>query len=165
MHYRSLVSSACLIGAGLVLCSPALAADDASAACNATNTAYLAAVPTGDPAKMAAVYAPDGEFVTPWGVTSGRDELIKSYASYMKAGDKQTDTLTSLRMIGGVGVCSGSFAFTPASGGAASNGYYTKVVGKVGGEWKILNLTYNFAAPRARQRSRIHARRRRTLQR
>jgi uncharacterized protein (TIGR02246 family) len=146
MHYQSLVSSTCLIGAALVLCGPARAADDASAACNATNTAYLAAVPTGDPAKMAAVYAPDGEFVTPWGVTSGRDELIKFYASFMKPGDKQTDTLTSLRMIGTVALCTGSFAFVPASGDA-SKGNWTKVAGKVGGEWKILNLTYNFAAP------------------
>ena len=146
MHYPSLVSSACLIGAGLVLCGPARAADDASAACNATNTAYLAAVPTGDPAKMAAVYAPDGEFVTPWGVTSGRDELIKFYASFMKPGDKQTDTLTSSRMIGDVGAVHRQFHLR-AGLGRRSKGYYTKVVGKVGGEWKILNLTYNFAAP------------------
>ena len=33
MHYQSLVSSACLIGAGLVLCGPARAADDAAAIC------------------------------------------------------------------------------------------------------------------------------------
>ena len=98
MHCQSLVSSACLIGAGLMLCGPARAADDAAAGCNATNTAYLAAVPTGDPAKMAAVYAPDGELVTPWGLMAGRDAIIKYYASYMKAGDKQTDTLTSLRI-------------------------------------------------------------------
>ncbi len=146
MHYPSLVSSACLIGAGLLLCGPARAADDASAGCNATNTAYLAAVPTGDPAKLAAVYAPDGEFVTPWGLMAGRDAIIKYYASYMKAGDKQTDTLTSSRLIGDVALCTGEFTFTPASGDA-SKGYWTKLAGKVGGEWKILNLTYNFAAP------------------
>ena len=109
MHYPSLVSSACLIGAGLLLCGPARAADDASAGCNATNTAYLAAVPTGDPAKLAAVYAPDGEFVTPWGLMAGRDAIIKYYASYMKAGDKQTDTLTSSRLIGDVALCTGDF--------------------------------------------------------
>ena len=43
--------------------------------------------------------------------------------------------------------CTGTFNFTPASGGAASKGNWTKVAGKVGGEWKILNLTANFAAP------------------
>jgi hypothetical protein len=146
MHYQTLVSSACLIGAVLVLGGTARAADDASAACNATNTAYLAAVPTGDPAKMAAVYAVDGEYVTPWGVAAGRDALIKLYASFMKPGDKQADTLTSSRSIGDAALCTGEFTFTPASGDA-SKGYWTKVAGKVGGEWKILNLTYNFAAP------------------
>jgi uncharacterized protein (TIGR02246 family) len=146
MHYRSLVSCACLTGAALTLCGPARAADDSAAGCNATNTAYLAAVPTGDPAKMATVYAPDGELVTPWGLMAGRDAIIKYYASYMKAGDKQTDTLTSLRMIGDVALCTGTFTFAPASGDA-NKGNWTKVAGKVGGEWKILNLTYNFEAP------------------
>ena len=146
MHYPSLLSSACLMGASLMLCGPARAADDAAAGCNATNTAYLAAVPTGDPAKLAAVYAPDGEFVTPWGLMAGRDAIIKYYASYMKAGDKQTDTLTSSRLIGDVALCTGTFNFAPASGDA-SKGNWTKVAGKVGGEWKILNLTFNFMAP------------------
>jgi hypothetical protein len=146
MLYQSLVSSACLIGAGLLLCGPARAADDAKTACNATNNAYLAGVPSGDPAKMAAVYAADGEYVTPWGVAAGRDALIKFYASFMKLGDKQADTLTSARSIGDAALCTGEFTFTPASGDA-TKGYWTKIAGKVGGEWKILNLTYNFAAP------------------
>ena len=103
-------------------------------------------MPTGDPAKLAAVYAPDGELVTPWGLMAGRDAIIKYYASYMKAGDKQTDTLTSSHLIGDVALCTGTFAFAPASGDA-SKGNWTKVAGKVGGEWKILNLTFNFAAP------------------
>jgi uncharacterized protein (TIGR02246 family) len=146
MHYRSLASSACMISAGLTLCGPTHAADDAAAICKATSGAYVAAVPAGDPAKMAAVYAPDGEFVTPWGVMAGRDAIIKYYASYVKAGDKQVDTLTSSRLIGDLALCTGSFTFAPASGDA-SKGNWTKVAGKVGGEWKILNLTFNFAAP------------------
>jgi uncharacterized protein (TIGR02246 family) len=147
MHYPSLVYSACLIGAGLVLCGPASAADDAAAICKTTAAAYNAAVPTGDPAKMAAVFAPDGEFVTPWGLMAGRNAITKYYASYMKAGDKQIDSFTSSRLIGDVALCTGTFNFEPASGGAASKGNWTKVSGKVGGEWKILNLTANFAAP------------------
>jgi uncharacterized protein (TIGR02246 family) len=141
------VSSAGLICAVLLLCGPARAGDDAAAACDATNKAYLAAVPSGDVAKMAAVFAPDGELVTPWGLSAGRDAITKYYASYMKAGDKQTDTLTSLRMIGDAALCTGTFNFAPASGDAANKGNWTKVAGKVGGEWKILNLTYNFASP------------------
>ena len=65
----------------------------------------------------------------------------------MKPGDKQVDTLTSARMIGDVALCSGGWTFTPASSASGEKGFFIKVVGKVGGEWKILNLTYNFAAP------------------
>ena len=144
MHCQTLVSSACLIGAGLTLCTPTRAAEDAAAICKATSGAYVAA--TGDPAKMAAVYATDGEFVTPWGVIAGRDALIKFYASFMKPGDKHADTFTSSRSIGVAILCTGDFTFTPATGDV-SKGYWTKLAGKVGGDWKILNLTYNFAAP------------------
>jgi hypothetical protein len=147
MRYRSPVSSFCLISAALMLCGPAHAADDVAAICNAAISAYGTAATTGDPAKMAAVYAPDGELVSPYGVAAGHDALVKSYASFMKPGDKDIDTLTSSHMIGDVALCSGGYTFTPASGGSASNGFWTKVVGKVGGEWKILNLTYAPAAP------------------
>jgi uncharacterized protein (TIGR02246 family) len=122
------------------------AANDAVAICKTTAAAYNTAVPTGDPAKMAAVFAPDAELVTPWGLMAGRDAIIKYYASYMKAGDKQIDTFTSSRLIGDIALCTGTFNFAPASGDA-NKGNWTKVAGKVGGEWKILNLTYNFAAP------------------
>jgi uncharacterized protein (TIGR02246 family) len=147
MHYRSLFSSSFLIGAGLVLCGPAQAADDATTICNAAISAYGAAAATGDPAKMAAVYAPDGEVVSPYGFVAGRDALIKMYASFMKPGDKEVDTATSARMISDGALCTGGFTFTPASATSGEKGFWTKVVGKVGGEWKILNLTYATAAP------------------
>jgi SnoaL-like domain len=102
MHYQSLFSSCCLIGAGLVLCGQAHAADDATTAYNAAISAYGAAAATGDPAKMAAVYAPDGEVVSPYGFIAGHDALGKFYASFMKPGDKEVDTSTSARMIGDV---------------------------------------------------------------
>ena len=145
MVYR-LISASCLMTAGVILCGSAHAGDDAAAICNAMDSAYVAAAATGDPVKMAAVYAPDGELVTPFGVVAGGDALVKTYASFMKPGDKQVDALTSSRMIGGVALCSGGFTFTPASGDA-NKGYYTKVVGKVGDDWKIHALTYNFATP------------------
>jgi ketosteroid isomerase-like protein len=147
MHCRSLVSSVWLIGAGLVLCGQAHAADDATAICKAAISAYGAAATTGDPAKMAAVYAPDSEVVSPYGFVAGHDALVKMYASFMKPGDKEVDTSTSARMIGDVALCTGGFTFTPASGKSGSTGFWTKVVGKVGGEWKILNLTYAYPAP------------------
>jgi uncharacterized protein (TIGR02246 family) len=145
MDYR-LISSSCLISAGVMLCGAAHAAD-ATAACNAAISAYGAAAASGDPAKMAAVYAPDGENVSPYGFVAGHDALVKMYASFVKPGDKSVDTLTSARMIGDVALCTGGNTFTPASGASGQKGFWTKAVGKVGGEWKILNLTYATAAP------------------
>jgi ketosteroid isomerase-like protein len=130
-----------------MLCGPAHAADDAAAICNAAISAYGTAATSGDPVKMAAVYAPNGELVSPYGVVAGHDALVKNYASFMKPGDKDVDTLTSSRMIGDVVLCTGGSTFTRASGGSGEKGFWTKVAGKVGGEWKILNLTYAVAAP------------------
>ena len=133
--------------AGLVFCGQAHAADDATTACNAAISAYGAAAATGDPAKMAAVYAPNGEVVSPYGFLAGHDALVKFYASFMKPGDKEVDTSTSARMICDVALCTGGYTFTPASATSGEKGFWTKVVGKVGGGWKILNLTFMTAAP------------------
>src|SRR5882757_29412 len=111
------------------------------------SAAYGAAAASGDPAKMAAVYAPDGENVSPYGFVAGHDALVKMYASFVKPGDKSVDTLTSARMIGDIALCTGGNTFTKASTTSGEKGFWTKVVGKVGGEWKILNLTYASAAP------------------
>ena len=147
MLHRHSVFSYWLIGASLMLCAPAHAVDDATAACNAAMNAYGAAAASGDPDKMAAVFAPDGEQVSPWGFVAGHDALVKAYAPSMKPGDKEVDTLTSARVIGDMALCTGGWTFTPVAGASAMNGAWTKVIGKVGGEWKILNLTYNVAAP------------------
>jgi hypothetical protein len=147
MHCRSLISSAGLIGAGIMPCGLAHATDDATAICNGAITAYGDGIASGDPAKLAAVYAPDGELVSPYGAVAGHDALVKTFASYLKPGDKGVDTLTSARMVGDLALCSGGYTFTPASGASGEKGFWTKVVGKVGGQWKILNLTYTVAAP------------------
>ena len=124
-------------------------AEDANAICKASMDAYGVATASGDAAKLAAVYAPDGELVGPYGIVQGRDALIKMFASYMKAGDKDEDTLTSARMIGDVALCTGGYTYTPAAAGSTDEkGFWTKVAGKVGGEWRILNLSY---APVAKQ--------------
>ena len=92
MLQRNLLFSCYLIGTGLMLCGPAQAADDAAAICNAAVSAYAAAAASGDPVKMAAVFAPDGELVSPYGFLVGHDALFKFYASFMKPGDKDVFT-------------------------------------------------------------------------
>ncbi|MGA7809231.1 YybH family protein [Bradyrhizobium sp.] len=136
-----------MIGAGLMLCGPAHAADDAAAICNAAISAYGAAGASGDPGKMAAVFAPDGELVSPYGFLAGHDALVKFYASFMKPGDKDVFTVASARMIGDVALCTGGITFKPASGARESKGFWTRVLGKVDDDWKLLNLTYAPAAP------------------
>jgi hypothetical protein len=103
--------------------------------------------PVATPARLAAVFAPDGELVSPWGIASGHDAFVKVLASYMKPGDKDEDTLTSARMSGDVALCTGGYAFTPADSASDQKGFWTKIVGKVGDDWKILNLTYTIEAP------------------
>ena len=147
MLHRNLLFSSCLIGAGLMLCGPAHAADDAAAICNAAISAYGAAAASGDPAKMAAVYAPDGVLVSPYGFLAGHDALVKFYVSFMRPGDKDVFTVASGRMIGDVALCTGGITFKPASGATESKGFWTRVLGKVGDDWKLLNLTYAPAAP------------------
>ncbi len=146
MLQRNLLFSCYLIGTGL-LCGPAQAADDAAAICNAAVGAYAAAAASGDPVKMAAVFAPDGELVSPYGFLVGHDALFKFYASFMKPGDADVFTVASARMIGDVAMCKGGITFKPASGATESKGFWTRVLGKVGDDWKILNLTYAPAAP------------------
>ena len=96
---------------------------------------------------MAAVYSPNGEFVGPYGLSAGHDNLAKTYKSFVKPGDKQLDTMLSATMIGDIVVCSGGTTFSRAGEKEGEKGYWTKVLGKVGGDWKILNLTY---APEAK---------------
>ena len=50
-------------------------------------------------------------------------------------------------MIEDVALCTGGYTFTQASAASDVKGFWTKVVGKVGGEWKILNLSYSLTAP------------------
>jgi ketosteroid isomerase-like protein len=133
------------VSASLAFSGAAHAADDAAAICNAAVKAYEAGVASGDPAKLAATYASNGELVSPFGVVAGQDALVKTFASFLKTGDKELETITSSRLVGDVALCSGEWTYTPASGGPVGKGYWTKVVGKVGNDWKIHVLAYNVA--------------------
>jgi hypothetical protein len=103
--------------------------------------------PPAIPLKWPRSTLPTARLSRPTDFVAGHDALVKMYASFMKPGDKEVDTSTSARMIGDVALCTGGFSFTPASATSGDKGFWTKVVGKVGGEWKILNLTYATAAP------------------
>jgi uncharacterized protein (TIGR02246 family) len=125
-----------VLALGLGAASQAAAADDATSFCKAALSAFVAAIPSGDAAKVAATFTPNGEWVSPYGVLAGRDAIIKATGAWLKQGDKDDDTLISARMIGDVALCHGSYAFTPASG-PAEKGFWTKIARKDGEGWKI----------------------------
>ena len=55
---------------------------------------------TSHKTSVLAVYAPDGQLVSPYGFLAGHDALLKFYASFMKSRDKDLFTVASARMIG-----------------------------------------------------------------
>jgi hypothetical protein len=142
MHYRTIVSSSCLAGViALAVCGPALAVEDAAAVCRLVGSAFEAGVASGDPVKLAATYAPDGQYVNEMGITTGREAIVKAG---LPPDAKDIDTFTSSRMVGDIALCSGGYTFTFTGGPPDGiKGYWTKVVGKVDGGWKILVLTTN----------------------
>ncbi len=91
--------------------------------------------PSAIPSKWRRSSHPTTRLSAPWGFAAGHDALIKTYASFLKPGDKEADTVTSERMIGDVALCTGGWTFTPASGAWDAKGAWTRVVGKVGGEY------------------------------
>jgi hypothetical protein len=54
----------------------------------------------------------------------------------MKPGDKGVFTVASARMIGDVALCTGGITFKPTPGATESKGFWTRVFGKVGDDWK-----------------------------
>ena len=68
-----------------------------------------------------------------------------SRRTVLKPGDKELETITSSRVVGDVVLCSGGWTYMQASGAPGGKGYWTKVVGKVGNDWKIHVLVYNVA--------------------
>jgi ketosteroid isomerase-like protein len=145
MQIGRLLSGACFVAAILARCATANAADNADAICNAVANAFDAAVVSGDPINVGATYTPDGEFVTPFGVVDGPEAIARAEASGVKPGAKAVQTVLRSRMIGDMALCIGEFTFTYATGvpGAELKGYWTRLVRKVGNDWKTEVMTYN----------------------
>lgn len=144
-----LVQSILAAGAVAAVAPPALAQGDATAVCQATGAAYVAAVATGDPAKVAARFAADGVLTAPEGIFQGPQAVTAWNAAFVKPGVKQTDAQKSARQVGGVLLCSGDYTVTFAPGGPMRevSGHYTKVLTKSGNEWRLETLAINYTPP------------------
>jgi hypothetical protein len=88
---------------------------------------------------------PDGEFVTPFGVVDGLEAIARAEASGVKPGAKAVQTVPRSRMMGDMALCIGESTFTHATGvpGAELKGYWTRLVRKIGNDWKTEVMTYN----------------------
>lgn len=130
-------ATVCAVALGLSVAGGAAgAADDANAICKTSMEAFMTATPTGDAAKVAANFTPNGEWVSPFGVLAGRKAITEGTATWARPGDKDADVLISARMIGDLAVCHGSYTFTAASG-RVDKGFWTKVVRKTDEGWKL----------------------------
>ena len=130
--------------------APARAQDDAMAACKATGKAYVTAIASGDPAKIAAQFTADGTLTTPEGIFQGRQAITAYEAAFVKPGVSDEDTFKTARQIGGnVIVCSGGYTFSFAPGGPMKevSGTWTKVLAKSGSEWQLEALAFTYTPP------------------
>ena len=120
-----------------------LCRSDSKAACNAANNAYLASS-SGDLRKWRRFTRPTAGRAL--GVAAGRDTLsvLRVVHETRRQTGRHTHERTQHRRRGAL---PGEVFVRLRASGDATKGYWTKIAGKVGGEWKILNLTYNFTWP------------------
>ncbi len=144
---RSIVS--CFLATVAIVSStslPANAQDDAKMACQAMDATFEAALESGDPAKVVALYTADGEMNAPQGIFQGTEAIGAFAKTFMKPGLKDNGVLKSTRQVGNVLVCSGDYTLTfpPGSPVKEVTGHYTRVLTKSGNDWRLAQLTYNY---------------------
>lgn len=163
--------AALLVAASLTLATaPALAADNDGSAqqeAGALLARFMTAWSASDPTVLSSLFAPDADFVNPWGTYArGRDAIKGFYAGAFSmgyAGSKGEGTLVSVRTLGDdVAVIDGRWRISGAknqdgTARAEEKGILVAVIGKRGGDWQILALREStsatditpLAAPRA----------------
>ncbi len=129
--------------------SPARAQDEAMAACRAGAEAFMAAVASGDPAKVAARFTADGVLTTPEGIFEGQQAILGFEKAALKPGSTDVDTFKTARMLGDAVLCHGGYTFTLAPGGPVKefSGTWTKLLSRSGNDWRLEALTYTYSPP------------------
>jgi uncharacterized protein (TIGR02246 family) len=152
--------SALVVAASLTLAAaPAFAADRDVSAQSAAGTMlanFMAAWSASDATALASLFAPDADFINPWGThASGREEIKAFYAGAFSmgyAGSRGEGDLIAVRDLGdGVAVIDGRWRITGAknqdgSARADEKGILVAVIGERGGKWQILALRENTSA-------------------
>ena len=125
--------------------APAPAVIDAAAVGQSVETAYIAAVASGDAAAIAALYTDDAVVRNPQGLRlEGKQQIQDSYQATF---DQGTATLTitpsSAVTVGDAVVVEGAYTYTVTPEGGQpteSQGQYLAVNKQIDGQWKILRL-------------------------
>jgi uncharacterized protein (TIGR02246 family) len=151
--------NALLLAASLTLAAaPAFAADQdaAQSAAGALLGRFMAAWSASDAAALSSLFAPDADFINPWGThASGREEIRAFYAGAFSmgyAGSKGEGDLIAVRELGdGVAMIDGRWRITGAknedgSPRADEKGTLVAVIAKRGADWQILALRENTSA-------------------
>jgi uncharacterized protein (TIGR02246 family) len=118
---------------------PAQAANDEQAIRNAV-AAYGEAFNKGDLAGLAAVWAPDAEYVDESGkVTKGRDAIANLFRQFVadSKGAKMALKVTSVRLLKGDVAMQDGVATITGADGAVDEGRYSAVWFKTDGKWQI----------------------------
>jgi uncharacterized protein (TIGR02246 family) len=155
MNLGTLVVAASLTFAAV----PTLAAEQtvpAQSAARALLTKFMAAWSASDATALSSLFAPDADFINPWGThASGRDEIRAFYASAFSmgyAGSRGEGDLISARALDGdMAVIDGRWRISGAknqdgSPRADEKGILVAVIAKRGMEWQILALRENTSA-------------------
>ena len=150
--------NALIIAAALALAAtPALAGEnDAQTAAGALLAKFMNAWSASDATALSALFAPDADFINPWGThAAGRDQIRAFYAGAFSmgyAGSKGEGELISARALNdGMAVIDGRWRITGAKNQDGSprpdeKGILVAVIGRTGSEWRILALRENTSA-------------------
>lgn len=112
---------------------------------------WNAALATGEPAKVAALYAPDGVLqptVSNW-MRQGRDEVQDYFVKFLQLDPKGVINARDIRVIDeDTAMDAGIYTFTLTEGGQSRQvqARYTYVYEKLDGQWKIV-LHHSSAMP------------------
>jgi uncharacterized protein (TIGR02246 family) len=119
--------------------TPTKAADEEQAIRSAV-AAYAAAFNKGDMAGLAAVWAPDAEYIDEAGtVTKGRDQIANLFKQFVtdRKGSKMDLKVTSIRMLKGDVAMQDGTAIITGPDGTTDEGRYSAVWFKTDGKWQI----------------------------
>jgi uncharacterized protein (TIGR02246 family) len=118
---------------------------DATAVRQSVESAYAAAVASGDAAAVAALYTDDAVVRNPQGLRlEGKQQIQDAYqASFDQGAATITITPSSALAVGDAVVVEGTYAYTITPEGGQpieSRGEYLAVNKQIDGEWKIIRL-------------------------